>query len=83
MKNKTKEFPKRAKLITDGGFYKIIDIKEFKPVLVFPLHKKVTVVSPETNVLDSFFHFTVEFKFMGVKGGMAIYQQFNVTTSTS
>lgn len=80
---KIEKFPKKAKLITDGGFYKIIDIDGFKPVLTFPLTKRVTIASPETNIFDSFFAFDVEFKFMGVKGGMAIYQQFNVTTSVA
>lgn len=36
-----KAFPKKAKLITDGGFYRIINIEKFTPRLDYPLLKKL------------------------------------------
>lgn len=79
----TKKFPKKAKLITDGGFYKIINIEARRPKICFPLMKNITLVSPETNVFDMSINFIVEFIFTRVYKGYAEYNQYNVTTSVA
>ena len=40
MNHTTKKFPKKAKLIADGGFYKIIKIDEFVTKIYYPSHKE-------------------------------------------
>jgi len=75
-----KKFPKKAKLITDGGFYRIIKIDGFVPKYTYPLLKKISLCTPETNVTDMMISFTCEFSFSRVFGGYAEYRQYNVTS---
>lgn len=74
---KNKKFPKKAKLITDGGFYKIIKLD--KPVLKIrvPLHQRFQITSPELNYSCPM-NFESVFDFVGVKGGYAEYRQVDV-----
>jgi hypothetical protein len=74
-----KDFPKKAKLITDGGFYQIINIEEFTPTIRVPLVKRVSLATPETGVLDIDAVFSCEFTFERATKRYAIYQQTNVT----
>lgn len=84
MKKKIKtQKVKKAKLITDGGFYKIIPLEDFKLKIDYPLFKKVTFASPETNIFDMNVEFFVEFSFRRIHKGYAEYEQFNVTTSVA
>jgi hypothetical protein len=71
-------FPKRAKLITDGGFYQIINIKGFIPQISIPLLKRISLASPETGVIDLSVDFTVSFGFERATKKLAIYRQNGV-----
>lgn len=73
------QFPKKAKLITDGGFYRIIDIDIFSNVINYPLIKRMNLSTPETGSVDLTLSFHVEFRLEKVLKRMAIYRQFNVT----
>jgi len=75
MKNK---FPKRAKLITDGGFSKIININKFVSVIHIPMVKNITVSSPETNIIDIEVNFDIEFHFERATKTLAFYRQANI-----
>lgn len=79
-KIKEKPFPKKAKLITGGGFYRIMKIDGFRPTYTFPLLKKVSLCTPETNVTDMMVTFTCEFSFSRIYRGYAEYKQYNVTS---
>lgn len=71
---------KKAKLITDGGFYKIIPIKEISLRINIPLVRTLRVATPELNSWEYNIHFECIFQFCGMKGGYAIYKQINVTS---
>lgn len=75
-----KPFPKKAKLITDGGFYRIMKIDGFVAKYTFPLMKRITLCTPETNALDMTVNFTCEFSFSRIYRGYAEYKQYNVTS---
>jgi hypothetical protein len=81
-KTKTIKFPTKAKLITDGGFYKFIEIKpKYTQTIIHPLKKRITVASPETNIFDMGLMFDVEFGLEKVYKNYAQYRQINVTIS--
>ena len=83
MKIKTRKnikFPKRAKLITDGGFSKIINIPSFVPTITVPLIKRIQLASPETDVTDLSIHFDVSFEFDRALKNIAIYKQIDVVS---
>ena len=73
-----KTFPKRVKLITDGGFSMMINIKEFTPVIHYPIMKRITLSTPETGALDMTANFNIEFMFEKAYKNYAIYKQYNV-----
>lgn len=75
-----KAFHKKAKLITDGGFYRIIKIDMFVPKYTYPLLKRITLSTPETNIVDLNVSFTCEFSFSRIYRGYAEYKQYNVTS---
>lgn len=81
MSKKKNKFPKKAKLITDGGFYKIIKIKDFVHTINVPLLKRVTLATPETNVLDLAINFSVTFHFSKVYRGYAEYRQADIVST--
>lgn len=72
-----KKFPKKAKLITDGGFYRIIKLD--RPVLriAIPLMTKIQITQPEINTQVSL-SFQAEFSFERVCGGYAEFRQVDV-----
>jgi hypothetical protein len=73
-----KPFPKRAKLITDGGFYRTMPIDRFVPKICFPLMRKVTVTMAETQEFTMQATFQLVFGFYRVRGGYAEYKQIDV-----
>lgn len=78
---KEKKFPNKAKIITDGGFYKIVKTDgQYVNKLCFPLLKRITLATPETNVMDINIAFSCEFIFQRVYKGYAEYKQYNVTS---
>jgi len=79
MKKKQK-FPKRAKLITDGGFAKIVGIDEFVMQIHYPLIKRITLATPETGEVDLQMSFDCEFQFERATKTLAYYRQVNVTS---
>ena len=72
------KFPKRAKLITDGGFSKIINIDEFTSTIHIPMIKNFTISSPETNIVDLSINFDIEFQFERATKTLAFYEQSNI-----
>jgi len=74
---KRKKFPKKAKLITDGGFYKIVKLD--KPVLKihFPLFQRFQITAPEINY-SALMSFEAIFSFERVYRGYAEYRQVDV-----
>jgi len=75
-----KKFPKKFKLITDGGFYKIIKMKRFVPRIWIPVSKKITYSSPLVYQLEKDCNITFEFVFDRVYKGYAEYKQANYST---
>lgn len=69
-----KKFPKKAKLITFGGFYKIISLPKFLARINHPMMTKLTVNSVEFTMADTIVH-NIKFDFWGVRGGYAEYHQ--------
>jgi hypothetical protein len=72
-----KKFPKKAKLVTDGGFYKFIKLD--KPVIRIhlPLFQRIHISTPEIN-LDIPMTFEAEFSLEKVYKNYALYKQVNV-----
>ena len=77
MANKIK-IPKKAKLITDGGFYKIVDLPKWVLRINIPLVKRMVIVSPETSDFNFNLNFEVEFQFEKHDKKYAYYKQINV-----
>ena len=71
------KFPKKAKLITDGGFYQIIKIERFVPRMRIPLFQRLMVTPPEINMAVTI-SFEAVFDFWKVRGGYAEYRQVDV-----
>lgn len=75
MKKKT-NLPKKTKLISDGGFYKIIDTpKPFVYTINIPVFRLLRISEPSIDYLDTF-SFELSFAFIGVKKGYAEYRQY-------
>ena len=70
---KRRIFPKKAKLITQLGFTKIIKLPKYQPVIYIPLLKKISVSSIETGLIDINANFEVRFAFDCVRKGFAEY----------
>ena len=81
-KQTKKVFPKKAKLISDGGLYRIIKLD--KPVLRidFPITRRVEVNQPDLYFVETW-KFLLKFEFMGVKGGYAEFRQYETVRITS
>lgn len=80
MKTQT-SYPKKAKLITDGGYYKIIPLPAFMPKINMPMRKKVQIGTPETNVLDCTFTMDIQFYYTHTEGKRyCVYKQYNVVS---
>ena len=77
MANKIK-IPKKAKLITDGGFYKIVDLPNWVLRINIPIAYKMMLVSPETSEFNFSLNFQVEFQFEKHDKKYAYYKQINV-----
>lgn len=73
---KTKEFPKKAKLISDGGLYRIIDIEGFTEKINFPIMRKIKISTPEIYYVEEM-NFLLKFAFSQVRRGYAEYNQFD------
>jgi hypothetical protein len=71
-----KEFPKKAKLISDGGLYRIIDIENFAAVINFPIMRRLTISTPEVFYEEDM-KFLLKFQFLQVKKGYAEYKQID------
>lgn len=72
--------PKKAKLITDGGFYKIIPHKEFVLKYHVPLMKRIRFASPETGDINMDLTLDIEFGFERIYKGYAEYRQIGVVS---
>ena len=79
---KTVKFPKKAKLISDGGLYRIVEIKRFDMYIHFPIMRKLTLNIPEVFHEEEM-KFLLKFKFSRVKGGYAEYNQFDFVRLTT
>lgn len=71
-----KKFPKKAKLISEGGFYRIVPIDSFNTFIHVPILRRVTIASVEIDYSEEL-HFDLEFGFQRVFGGYAEYRQIN------
>ncbi len=80
MEKKKIKLPKKAKLITDGGFYIIIPNPEFRPTIHVPLMKKIRVASPETGDINMEMNLDITFHFEKTFGGYAQYRQMGVVS---
>jgi hypothetical protein len=80
MQNKEQKFPKKSKLITDGGFYMIIKNDGFVPRIHIPLIKKIRVCSPETGDINMPLTLDIVFYFSRVYRGYAEYKQEDVVS---
>ena len=74
------KIPKKAKLITDGGFYKIIPNQQFSPTIHIPLLKKIRVASPETGDINMAMTLDITFMFEKNYKGYAQYRQMGVVS---
>ena len=73
---KKKKFPKKAKLISDGGLYRVIEIKQFSQVINFPIMRQLLISTPEI-FLEEEIKFLLKFRFVRVHRGYAEYGQFD------
>lgn len=71
-----KKFPKKAKLISNGGLYRIIDIKEFRPRINFPIFRNITISDPEIYI-EKEMKYLLKFCFDRVRGKYAEYTQID------
>jgi hypothetical protein len=76
LKHNKKMFPKKAKLITDGGFYRIIKIDGFSAKITVPMMRKISLNTPETDWSD-IWKFNLIFVFNKVRKGYAEYIQID------
>lgn len=85
MKKKTKiKFPKKAKLIMQSGFYKIIPIKEFVMRISLPLQQRVEITPDVMLNAQIFFNsWEMEFGFTRVYRGYAEYSHIQNTKVTT
>jgi len=72
-----KTIPKKAKLITNGGFSKIIDIKELNMKIHIPLGMKVQATSPELYGIPVVLSYTATFELERVTKLYAFYRQID------
>jgi len=72
--NKKTKFPKKAKLIADGGFYKIEKIDKFVTRINMIVARRIRISEPSLDY-DGTWHFDLEFVFDGIKNGYAEYRQ--------
>ena len=70
------EFPKKAKLISDGGFYIILPIKEFVQQIHYPILRRIQVNQPELDYSEMW-KFNLKFNFYRVYRGYAEYKQYD------
>lgn len=70
--------PKKAKLISNGGFQKIIDIKKVDFRINIPLGLKVTATSPELYGIPIVLSYTAKFELEKVTKCYAVYRQYDV-----
>lgn len=68
------KFPKKAKLITNAGFYRIVDLPSRVSSIHFPVLKRFTIQIAD-NLFDESMHFEMVFRFDKIKGGYAEYRQ--------
>lgn len=69
-------FPKKARLVSFGGMYRIIDLERFVAKINIPIMRKVEISEPEIYEVDTW-KFNLEFVFDGVEGRYAVYKQVN------
>jgi hypothetical protein len=72
-----KKFPNKAKLITDGGFYKIIPIDRQDMKITIPTMRKIKINTPDIDFTDTF-NFVLKFAFRRVYKGYAEYVQYDL-----
>ena len=73
---KEKKFPKKAKLISVGGLYRIVPIKGFSAIISLPVLRKIRVNLPDIDWSDTW-SFELKFSFDRVYRGYAEYQQID------
>lgn len=79
-KNKMKKkFPKKAKLIVYGGFYKIIKIKRFDLKISVMVWPKIELMMTD-RTYEAPIKLELIFQFERVFGGYAEYKQINTVT---
>lgn len=70
------KFPKRAKLITNNGFYRFIKIDGYQEKIKIPLMKRIDFFSPEIDEVDITLLIDVDFVLEKVTETMAIYREY-------
>lgn len=70
-----KKFPKKAKLITNGGFSRIIELKEKVFKINFPYSQKIQLNTPELYGMKILISCNTVFELEKVNKNMAIYRQ--------
>lgn len=70
------KFPKKAKLISDGGLYKIVNITGFKTEIHYPRMCKIRITTTEIDWNETM-SFTLKFRFDRVYKGYAEYRQYD------
>ena len=74
---KKTKFPKKAKLITFNGFYKIIKLEKAVNIINFPIQNKIEIVSMEFQTMQYPFSVDLVFEFEKVYKGYAQFRQTN------
>lgn len=75
-KIKKVKFPKKAKLIADGGFYQILPINNFTQRMILPIMRRIIINEPSIDHTE-LFRFDLEFDFRRIYKGYAEYRQVN------
>lgn len=70
----SKKLPKKAKLMSDGGFYRFIPLTEFVRVINVPIIRKVALTEVGIDYSEKW-HFNLVFSLERVLKGYAEYRQ--------
>lgn len=71
-----KTLPKKAKLISAGGFYRIVPMNEFTQKFNLPITRRIRINQPDLDWKE-LFHFNLEFVFERIYKGYLEYRQVN------
>lgn len=68
---------KRAKLITDNGFHRMVDIEKVNKIIHYPITKNMVYETPEIWA-KTMFYVDIKFELQRQTKTMAIYKQVDI-----